>query len=416
MKWAISFLAFIFVGCALASDVVNTSKAPNVYFGMHIHRADQGTAWPKVGIGSWRLWDAYVAWPNLQPNRDRWDFDRLDRYVAMAQLTKVEILLPLGLSPQWASARPHERSSYGLGNAAEPRDIQDWRNYVRTVATRYKGKISRFEIWNEPNEHGFYTGTTEKLLELTCEAYRVLKSVSKDNLLVSPALVGLAKAPEQLGEFLNKGGKHCIDIVGFHFYLSKGPPETVLPLIQRVRTAMAKADVTYMPLWNTESGWWIENDDGTQGADQPWQKRISTSESAAWVARSLLLGRAMKLDRYFWYAWDSKSLGLIEPTTGSLKPGAHAFRTVARWLDDGDISNCREYSGRWSCQQSDGNGKTFAYVVWASATDAPAFRLRKEEVLQATEFLDGSRKEAPGEKLVSEFDVGLEPKRLVLKR
>ena len=49
------------------------------YFGLHIHRivqtqpwypkGDRITPWPSIKFGSWRLWDAYVAWPNLEPER-----------------------------------------------------------------------------------------------------------------------------------------------------------------------------------------------------------------------------------------------------------------------------------------------------------------------------------------------------------
>ena len=73
------------------------------YFGLHMHRADSGTAWPKAAFGSWRLWDAGVAWPDLQPSKAQWDFNRLDRYVEMGRLTNVDVLLPpdadLGLGP-----------------------------------------------------------------------------------------------------------------------------------------------------------------------------------------------------------------------------------------------------------------------------------------------------------------------------
>jgi len=128
------------VGGMSSSRTISPSghTIPREYFGMHIHRADSSTPWPGVRFGSWRLWDAYVSWPQLEPNRGQWDFKRLDKYVAMASLTGVNVLLPLGLSPAWASARPNEVSAYRYGNAAEPLNIEDWRSYVRAVAERYK--------------------------------------------------------------------------------------------------------------------------------------------------------------------------------------------------------------------------------------------------------------------------------------
>src|SRR5215468_5110882 len=136
----------------------SVQSLPAEFFGMHIHHAGAATPWPEVPFSEWRLWDAYVAWPSLEPQKGKWHFETLDKYVALAEQHNVGILLPLGLSPQWASARPQEKSTYQPGNAAEPRNLDDWRNYVKTVATRYKGRIHEYEIWNEPNLKLFWTG------------------------------------------------------------------------------------------------------------------------------------------------------------------------------------------------------------------------------------------------------------------
>ena len=136
-----------------------SGPVPREYWGLHIHRAGALGSWP-AAFGAWRLWDARVAWPNLEPNPGQWRFDALDEYVEMAREHRVEILLPLGMSPSWASARPSEVSSYSPGATAEPADLQRWRDYVRTVAQRYKGRVRHYEIWNEPNLRSFYTGST----------------------------------------------------------------------------------------------------------------------------------------------------------------------------------------------------------------------------------------------------------------
>ena len=80
---------------------------------MHIHGMvvprpglKEPTPWPSVPFGAWRLWDAYVGWPQLEPKQGTWNFSTLDKYVALAEAHNVEILLPLGLTPEWASARP----------------------------------------------------------------------------------------------------------------------------------------------------------------------------------------------------------------------------------------------------------------------------------------------------------------------
>ena len=39
------------------------------YFGMHIHNAEKNGNWPVLAFDSWRLWDAHVSWPHLQPKK-----------------------------------------------------------------------------------------------------------------------------------------------------------------------------------------------------------------------------------------------------------------------------------------------------------------------------------------------------------
>jgi len=131
----LAFLAFFLSLTPVRADTSekNADPLPLTYFGLHIHRSDSGTSWPNVPFGSWRLWDSYVGWAQLEPSRGTWDFSRLDKYVAMARLTKVDILLPLAMTPQWASARPYEASPYRPGNAAEPANMDDWVRYVTTV-------------------------------------------------------------------------------------------------------------------------------------------------------------------------------------------------------------------------------------------------------------------------------------------
>ncbi len=352
------FLACLCTMCfglawANSADSAESAQAiPLQYFGLHIHRADKGTAWPSIPFGSWRLWDAYVGWAQLEPSRNQWDFSRLDRYMAMSALTKVDILLPLAMTPQWASARPNEASPYRPGNAAEPARLEDWSNYVSTVGRRYKGKIKHYEIWNEPSDHSHYSGDISTLVRLTCEAKRILKQIDPEIKIVSPASAGGGRHIEYLDQFLRAGGKDCVDIIGHHFYVFKYSPEAMLPLIRQVQAVMAKNGVSKLPLWNTETGWWIANGDGTP--DHPmvakggWTKLELNHQAGNYLTRALLLARAEGVDRFFWYSWDNPyGFGMIEPTSGKPKPMVETWQTLATELVG---------ATHLACQQSANNG------------------------------------------------------------
>ncbi len=150
LRYAHIFLgAFLILVSAIATSESASFTGPAqpvdaAFFGMHIHHAASGTAWPAVPFVGWRLWDAGVAWPQVEPARGRWDFTELDRYTRLANEHHVVILLTLGLTPVWASSRPQQASAYSDGNAAEPRQLSDWEeNMFASLPIRYKGSDSQ---------------------------------------------------------------------------------------------------------------------------------------------------------------------------------------------------------------------------------------------------------------------------------
>lgn len=307
------------------------------YFGLVMSRSQVQHPWPTVPFGSWRLWDAYVTWPNLEPRRGEWDFATLDRLVAEAQAHDVKPLLVLAHSPAWASARPDERNAYKPGMAAEPARMEDWRNYVRMVGQRYKGRISEYQVWNEPSDKGHFTGTPAQLVGLTCEAQHVLKAIDPAITLVSPASAGGGRHIKYLDEFLAAGGAKCVDVVAHHFYVPRFGPEAMVPLIREVKQVMARRGVAQLPLWNTEVGWWLANTDGTPDHDMVakggWRKLDADREAGAVIARTFLLSRAEGVSRLYWYAWTNNYGWGLTSADGRPKPAtAYWTRTFDAML------------------------------------------------------------------------------------
>lgn len=393
--------------CAIQTNPV-PGPVPASYFGMHLHRTvepqpwvpngDRLTPWPTVKFGSWRLWDAYVAWPNLEPEKGQWKFTTLDKYVAMANLAKVDVLLPLGLSPAWATARPGEASSYKPGNAAEPRNLEDWRNYVRTVATRYKGRVHAYEIWNEPNLKGFYSGSPETMVKMARIAYETLKAIDPDIIVVSPSVTGEGRHTGWLDDYLAKGGGQYSDVIGYHFYVPKSAPEAMLPVIRLVQQIVRKHGQGNKPLWNTETGWRIANKTmtgriGAAGAD--WRE-LYDEQAAAYVARALILGWASSVSRFYWYAWDNHDMGLIDASDKSLKPAGAAFAKTREWMLGAIFSGCTGTDGLWVCELNEANGRK-ARLVWRQSGSDQQWSVPTIWAAGQVEMLDGEIRElSPG--------------------
>jgi len=336
---------------------------PATFFGQHIHHAITSSAWPTVQFGAWRLWDADVTWPNLEPNKGEWHFDSTDQYVSLAAQHNVEIIMPLALSPGWASARPTELSAYSPGNAAEPANLEDWKNYVQAVATRYKGRIHYYEIWNEPNGKSFYSGSVPQMVNLVKAAYQIVKTVDPSAKIISPSAV-LSDGVTWLDQFLAQGGGDSVDIIGFHLYVTPGTPEAMAPLAAQIKAVIAKNNVIGKPLWNTESGWYIQNSDNTVQGEGIFSKVLTDGEATAYIARSFVINWASGIDRSFWYAWDNNKMGMVQKDGKTLKASSAAFTQISNWLSQRTMVSCGKNSqGTWVVKMAKSNGH-YAWIIW----------------------------------------------------
>jgi len=257
-------------------DNVPEDIIPDTLFGLHINYASKKTPvppqspWPFAQFGIWRLWESYVSWPRLETEKNKWYLDVLDDNLALAKEHAVRLIIPLAFSPTWASSRPDQLSAYnkkadsskdGLGWAAYPRNIEDFRNYVRIIAERSKGSGNFYEIWNEPNASVFFSGTVDELITLHKEAHMILKQIDPTGMVISsPPVNGIS----YLDRLLAAGLADYCDIIGIHLYTEAQDSiyncqKLLMINSRRAHQTLKKYKVT-KPLWNTESGWLIESD------------------------------------------------------------------------------------------------------------------------------------------------------------
>lgn len=243
MKWwrraSCVFLTLVLTGGTLfvradvfrqASEGFEQTIQP-YYFGMHIHELNlpklgvQGrTDWPAARIGQLRLWDSGLAWLDMNRQPGQWDFSRMDAYVDQAWRQGAGILYPLALTPTWASVRPEEPCPYGKGCGAEPRSMDLWRDYVRTVVARYGSRIHAYELWNEPTFSdfeidrkypGFYTGSVSVMVDMARVAREILDELQPGAVMCTP---GFVNGPHRLDLFLKAGGARYVQAICYHFY------------------------------------------------------------------------------------------------------------------------------------------------------------------------------------------------------
>lgn len=395
--------------CALMALPVSGASTPLSarYFGMHIFYPHLDTKWPVVPFGSLRVWDTPgTTWADIEPVQGQMKFASLDRIVDLASAHHVSVLYTLGQTPAWASKRPFEGASRGSGRAAEPRDLADWEAYVRAVATRYRGRIQAYEIWNEPRFNdlypwrnaGFFSGSAESMVSLSRVAYRVIKEVDPSAIVVSPAMDGESHGLKKFDLFLKKGGGNWFDVVGWHFYLlSSTRPEALVAHHRDIRKLLALHGLSQKPIWNTETGVLVNYGKPVKPMDSVGilSKVMSPAEATNYMVRAMTMLAGEGIERFYWFAWDSGSMGMLS----ALQPRnpseiAYAYGALDRWLVGAQIEPCRLVAdGVWGCRVQ--RGGRDAHIVW-SANGNRLFAIPAAWQVSATQALLGGSESIAG--------------------
>ena len=186
-------------------------------FGIHVSfREPDLSVAAKLGYKWCRVHDASGAtkWGLLEKEPGRWSWQ--DEAIALPGRHGLSILGMLDSAPPWASGITNEGywSIYGA-----PRNLEDWRRYVRTVVARYAGVIDRWEVWNEPwlnagNFRFFQNGGPETYGTLLKAAFEEAKAVNP-----RVKIVGINTFPPAWDQAVLAAGAYpFFDALSFHRY------------------------------------------------------------------------------------------------------------------------------------------------------------------------------------------------------
>jgi hypothetical protein len=214
--------------------------------------ADIGARWMRITM----------SWHDIESSRGSYKFGSMDTAIAKAKTAGFKLLVTVYTSPGWAS---------GSGNReAPPQNVADYANFMNVVATRYRGQVDAWEIWNEENFDRFWpTGpNAAQYAQLLKAAYPAVKAADP---AVPVVFGGLAFNDyaflEQAYAAVPELGRY-FDVMATHPYtlpVAKPPEEAWLDGNGRVSkdafsgyrevrsTMLARGDDK--PIWLTEFGW-----------------------------------------------------------------------------------------------------------------------------------------------------------------
>lgn len=98
-----------------------------------------------------------LSWYALESQKGQWDWTATDAKMALIRKHRFSLLAILATTPGWASVLPPDK--VGATYWSIPRDLNDYREYVRQVARRYADRIDAYDVWNEPWYTSMFAGS-----------------------------------------------------------------------------------------------------------------------------------------------------------------------------------------------------------------------------------------------------------------
>jgi len=197
-------------------------------------------------------------WYEIEPYQGYFRWSDVDGAVNQALERGLSIFATLSYTPPWAGD--------GSINSV-PKDSNLWRNFVRRVVERYKGKILYWGMWNEPNLKEFWKGSVDEYIGIILiPGYEAVKSVDPNSKVVAPDLSHLFSVSESrwdtwLRRILSTS-KQYIDIISHHIYdtpdncfLKMESYDPKNPFAPNLLQVIREEGAGNKPLWITETGW-----------------------------------------------------------------------------------------------------------------------------------------------------------------
>lgn len=321
-------------------------RVPEQFYGLTLN-TDTGEM-PGFRAGSVRLWESGTRWGSIERRRGHYDWTTLRRMVDAAERKRLPVLFTIGGTPLWA-AKDGRRSGYSDSLASPPDDLAVWDRFVEELATRYRGRIEAYELWDYPSHRLHYAGTMRTLAEMVERAARIIRRADPAAKIVCPSFGDLRqpRGERLLREFARTGVYETCDAAALKMPPRKadGPPEEIIDLAASVQRTLFEEEQSDVALWNT-------GPDRSVALTAPLGARHARDYAVRFYL-SGLYARNFGIRRMYFYSWGSSTVPLVVQPVGG--PPTEAGRRIARlqqWLDGARIVSCGRGAGMGLAQSA----------------------------------------------------------------
>jgi hypothetical protein len=278
-----------------------------------------------------------LRWDTIERSPGRYDWSAADAVVAANQAAGLPLLAVLIGTPPWAGPAAGAPPR-GL---AEPPILPDgtvgpnnpWAAFVHAAASRYRGRVEAYEVWNEPNRPDFWTGSPRDYYRLLSVAMASIRHADPAANVVFGGLDGYRDTSflesvldAAMSDDAPPGRRGAFDALAWHAYHR---PLDVYVGTETLRAQLRARGLT-QPIWVTEANVPAWDDRAVRGeAPLPYRWSATAEEQAAYVLETFAYALAGGVERLFLYrasdAGEGEAWGLRR-ADGVARPAESAFR------------------------------------------------------------------------------------------
>jgi hypothetical protein len=231
---------------------------------------------PALGIRRIRL---QGGWARTEKQLGLYDFAWLDYIIDDARSRGLEIWLETSYGNPLYPGGGDRTLSGGFPTSEE--GLRAWDRWVEAMASRYKGKVRDWSMWNEPNNNKQHTG--QVITDFNIRTASIIKRIIPDARIAG--LILSDPRADMIEHFMKTlAERKQLDLFHWVVYHRYGQnPDASHPAVVKARDVIRKYSPT-MKLWQGESGMQSEWCPSGASSKYPWTEMTQ----AKWDARRML--------------------------------------------------------------------------------------------------------------------------------
>ena len=202
-----------------------------------------------------------LNWSRVEVEQGQYDWSHYDKIIGMIEELGMDYQCLLSYGGRaWTKSEAGRRLMEEQGVDPTQRwptarfqpEPELWRTWVRAVATRYKGRIKFYEIWNEP-DLGYFPGTADEYLVLLDIAHEEIKKADPDAKVLTGGFgsVKLGRSDKELIDRTLDEGRDDWDYLAYHRH---GTFERLTDDVETyLQPAREKLGILDKPMWFNET-------------------------------------------------------------------------------------------------------------------------------------------------------------------